>query len=74
MMENRFACNLNALDPVERAHHHKLMEKLLASRRKVEEDERGYKFQFRVPEVLLEELAAWVAAESKCCPFFQLPH
>ena len=32
--------------------------------------ERGYEFQFTPANVSLAELADWVVAESKCCPFF----
>ena len=30
----------------------------------------GYEFQYSPADVSVAELAAWVAAESKCCPFF----
>ena len=34
------------------------------------ETEKGYEFQFSPGDVSLAELAEWVVAESKCCPFF----
>jgi hypothetical protein len=32
--------------------------------------EKGYEFQFSPSNVSAVELADWVTAESKCCPFF----
>src|SRR5215475_4323822 len=54
---SKFYCNAKALTSEERAHHKQLSEK-------------GYEFRFRPQDVTLAELAGWVAAESKCCPFF----
>jgi hypothetical protein len=66
----RFYCNLKALSLVERGHHLLLSVKLLAARREIVEIEKGYEFQFSPADVSLAELADWVNAESKCCPFF----
>jgi hypothetical protein len=66
----RFYCNLNALSLAERGHHLLLSTKLLATRRQTIEIEKGYEFQFSPGDVSLVELADWVNAESKCCPFF----
>jgi hypothetical protein len=44
--------------------------KLLAARKATVEMENGYDFQYRARDVMLAELADWVVAESKCCPFF----
>ena len=66
----KFFCNNKALTPEERAHHKQLTEKLLAARREIVETAKGYEFQFSRKNVSLAELAAWVVAESKCCPFF----
>jgi hypothetical protein len=66
----RFYCNLKALSPAEREHHLLLSVKLLAARREIVEIEKGYEFQFSPADVSLAELADWVIAESKCCPFF----
>jgi hypothetical protein len=65
-----FYCNTRALDPAERASHRQLSEKLLAARKKIVEAEKGYEFQFSPSDVSLDELARWVKAEAKCCPFF----
>jgi hypothetical protein len=34
------------------------------------ETETSYEFQFNPSVISIAELADWVAAESKCCPFF----
>jgi hypothetical protein len=68
--ETKFYCNLKALNPAERASHKQLTEKLIAVRTQLVEMDRGYEFQFSPSTVTLAELADWVAAEGKCCPFF----
>ena len=68
--QSKFYCNSKALNAEERAHHQQLSEKLMAARKAIVETEKGYEFQFNPADVTLAELADWVAAESKCCPFF----
>lgn len=68
--QGKFYCNIKALTPEERAHHKQLSEKLMAARKAIVETDKGYEFQFGPQEVTLAELADWVVAESKCCPFF----
>jgi hypothetical protein len=68
--QSKFYCNTKTLTPAERARHKQLGDKLAAERRAVVETEQGYEFQFSPKSVSLAELAEWVAAESKCCPFF----
>ena len=67
---NKFYCNSKALTPEERAHHKQLGDKLTAARKAVVETEKGFEFQFSPQDVTIAELADWVVAESKCCPFF----
>jgi hypothetical protein len=67
---SKFFCNIKALAPAERAHHKQLTEKLISSRTEIVETEKGYEFQFNPSVVSIAELADWVVAESKCCPFF----
>jgi hypothetical protein len=69
-MQSKFYCNSKALNPTERARHKQLSEKLAAERKEIVETEKGYEFQFSPSDISLAELAEWVAAESKCCPFF----
>ena len=68
--QSKFYCNIKALTPEERAHHKQLSEKWMAARKAIVETEKGYEFQFGPQDATLAELADWVVAESKCCPFF----
>src|ERR1022692_1520050 len=68
--QSKLYCNIKALNPTERAHHKQLTEKLIASRKDIVETQKGYEFQFAPANVTLAELADWVVAEGKCCPFF----
>jgi hypothetical protein len=69
-MQNKFYCNIRALTPAERAHHTELTDKLMRSRREMVETEKGYEFRYGPSDVSFLELADWVVAEGKCCPFF----
>jgi len=69
-VQSKFYCNIKALTPEERARHKQLSEKLMAARKETVETEKGYEFQFSPGDVSVAELADWVVAESKCCPFF----
>jgi hypothetical protein len=69
-VQSKFYCNIKALTIEERARHKQLSEKLMAARKEIVETEKGYEFQYSLADVSVAELADWVAAESKCCPFF----
>ena len=69
-VQGKFYCNIKALTPAERARHKQLTEKLISVRKDVVETEKGYEFQYGPADVTLAELAEWVVAEGKCCPFF----
>ena len=68
--QNKFYCNIKALNPAERERHKQLTDKLVAARREIVETEKGYEFQYSPSSLSIGELADWVAAEGKCCPFF----
>jgi len=68
--QSKFYCNIKALTPDERARHKQLGEKLTAARKEIVETDKGYEFQYGPADISLAELAEWVGAESKCCPFF----
>jgi hypothetical protein len=70
IVQGKFYCNIKALTPDERASHKQLTDKLIRIRKEVVETEKGYEFQYSPADVSLAELAEWVAAEGKCCPFF----
>ncbi len=65
-----FFCNTAALNPSERAYHQRLTEKLIAARTAVVELPKGYEFQFSPADISVADVAQWVVAEEKCCPFF----
>jgi len=69
-VQSKFYCNIKALTAAERARHKLLTEKLISVRKEVVETEKGYEFQYGPADVTLAELAEWVVAEGKCCPFF----
>ena len=69
-VEGKFYCNVKALSTAERARHEELTRKLLAKRIATLEIEKGYELQYRPEDVSVAEVAEWVVAESKCCPFF----
>jgi hypothetical protein len=66
----KFYCNVGALSVEERARHSAMTKKLIAVRDAAVETPKGYEFQFTPEKVSVAELAEWVVAESKCCPFF----
>ena len=66
---SKFVCEREALNSVERARHKRLTDKLMAVRTQVVEIEKGYEFQYSPSETSVEEVADWVVAEGKCCPF-----
>jgi hypothetical protein len=68
--QSKFFCNRKALSATERAHHTQLTDKLVAARKQIVESPNGYEFQFSPSSISIAELADWVAAEGKCCPFF----
>ena len=67
---SKFYCNVAALSAAERRRHAELTDKLMRSRKETVEYEKGYELQYSPAEVTVPELAEWVVAESKCCPFF----
>jgi len=67
---SKFYCNTKALNPAERTRHKELTEKLIAARHGIVVTEKGYEFQYCPTKISFAELAEWVVAEGKCCPFF----
>src|SRR5260370_193130 len=58
--QNKFYCNVKALNPAERLRHKQLTDKLIAGRKEIVETEKGYEFQYSPSHVSLAELADWV--------------
>jgi len=65
-----FYCNVNTLDPKDRSAHRIETTKLIFKTTGIVETASGYEFRFDPASVTVNELAAWVEDESKCCPFF----
>ncbi|HKD63688.1 MAG TPA: hypothetical protein VKB40_06610 [Candidatus Acidoferrales bacterium] len=65
-----FYCNLKALGTKERARHMLLTLEIERSRAETIELGNGFAFRFQDGSVSLADLAEWVSAERKCCPFF----
>jgi len=70
VVEGKFYCNVKVLTPEERVRHTALTDKLMAARNETIEMENGYEFQYSPDKVSVAEVAEWVVAENKCCPFF----
>jgi hypothetical protein len=68
--KSKFYCNLKVLTPAERARHKQLSGQLAAARIEVKELPDGFAFRLQREAVSLIDLAEWVSAETKCCPFF----
>jgi len=65
-----FYCNLKALSVKERARHMLLTLEIERARVETIELGNGFAFRFQDGTVSLANLAEWVSAERKCCPFF----
>jgi hypothetical protein len=65
-----FYCNLKALSTKERERHRQLTREIEQARVETIELANGFAFRFLEGTISLAELAEWVSAERKCCPFF----
>ena len=65
-----FYCNLKALTLEERARQHELSQVIAQAKLETKELADGYAFRLQETKVSVTDLAEWVAAERKCCPFF----
>ena len=61
-------CDLAALSATERATHEARAVRLLATAQTTQELPAGY--AFRYPATAYPQVAAFIAAERRCCPFF----
>lgn len=67
---NGFHCNTKALNKVERERYNQLTDKFRQARIETKELSDGYAFRLNSETVSVAELAEWISAERKCCPFF----
>lgn len=67
---SNFYCNVKALSTKERARHVLLTLEIERARVETIELANGFALRFQDGAVSLADLAEWVSAERKCCPFF----
>ncbi len=65
-----FFCNLKTLSFKERARNMQLTYEIERAKIETIEMANGFAFRFQNGTVSLAELAEWISAERKCCPFF----
>ena len=69
--QSPIVCNRNAFTTAERQHHVELGRKLRAATVEIREAPRGLLFRLS-SGIRLTELADWIEAERKCCPFLDV--
>lgn len=65
-----FACDMSALAPGERQQHIATIKAVFGAVREIRERSDGYAFRLASEEPILLQVAAFVAKEQRCCPFF----
>lgn len=65
------ACDLGVFDADERARHETNAQAVLTSADAVNETAHGYAFRLAADPVTLQRVGAFIAQESRCCPFFR---
>jgi hypothetical protein len=65
------ACNLNAIPASERAAHEALIGQIFAAVLEKHELPEGYAFRLPAESDIIRQVAAFVANERLCCPFFR---
>lgn len=65
------ACNLNAIPASERPHHEALAGQIFGAVLDRHELPNGYAFRLPVESDMIRQVAAFVANERLCCPFFR---
>src|ERR1700690_3318437 len=68
--QSGFYCNLKAFTPAERTRHSALSRQIQQAKVETIELANGFAFRFQGGAISLADLAEWVSAERKCCPFF----
>jgi hypothetical protein len=71
--QSPFYCDKGALSPAERTRHFDVLGPALVARREaVRELPDGYEIQFASDRQTFQDLAEFVEAERRCCPFFDI--
>jgi|SRR5579871_1647427 len=64
------ACNIAALNPLQRRHHVELIKQLRAAVKETKELPDGYAFRYSAEPSHLMAAAEFITQESRCCSFF----
>jgi hypothetical protein len=70
MKETPFACDMSAIEPLQRSRHIETMKELFNSVKEVSEIKNGFAFLFPNDGSVLINLMAFIEKERLCCPFF----
>jgi hypothetical protein len=62
-------CNINAISAAERSRHGELITRLRGAIQNRRELPDGYSYDLDAGKVTLQEVAEWITAERRCCPF-----
>jgi hypothetical protein len=65
-----FACDMSAIPPAERQQHITTSKEVFGAVREIRELADGYSFRLANEEAILMQVAAFIAKERLCCPFF----
>jgi hypothetical protein len=65
-----YACNMNALTPVERVRHGVNTAKLMKNLQGIQEEANGYSLRFAKETRNIQQIAEFISFERLCCPFF----
>jgi hypothetical protein len=71
-METAFACNIKAMDDVQRQGYGILTKELMQIRQEVRELNDGYAIRFEPKMQTISDIAEFIGCERLCCPFFDL--
>jgi hypothetical protein len=69
--EREFSSSLQALSSTERQRHQELSKKVREARAKTQDLPDGYEFRLQSEMISLAELAEWISATRRCCPFLK---
>lgn len=65
-----FACDMSAMAPAERHEHIATLKAVFVAVQEIREHDDGYAFRLPNEEEMVMQVAAFLAKERLCCPFF----
>ena len=69
--ERELSSNLQTLSSTERERHQELSKTVREARAKMQELQDGYEFRLQSEMISLLDLAEWIPATRRCCPFLE---